>query len=163
MRVGSVKFLQKAALHFTQALGEDEQFVPARLNLANTLVQLTNLEAQKDCASPMHPDFVQKRRAVLETSAGHYKTVILTLRKDRAQPVASLGATERDVAIEAEHDEEDDTKDSLVTALHNLGVVEMRLGEFRQAVDHFLAAVELRPAYSDAHCNLATVLRLMGS
>jgi hypothetical protein len=233
-RVDSAKFLKKAALHFRAALELCEDFVDARLNLANTLLRLLVKEDRggdyygvragkapcaDDCSDSINngphgegsrfggadgqggfggsststtattrqsnsvrlcqSGLPARTRVVLETCADHYRRVV---RRASAGPVLPLhtGGASPQTGLEFRREAGDRERvvrenageaavcstsgqTAAAVALHNLGVVLLRLGQVRQACDSFLAAVALEPTYSDAHCNLATALRLVGA
>eukprot|EP00750_Incisomonas_marina_P003004 INCI12806.1.p1 GENE.INCI12806.1~~INCI12806.1.p1 ORF type:complete len:646 (-),score=115.64 INCI12806.1:2-1939(-) len=64
--------------------------------------------------------------------------------------------------VDLPHTEHGKQLATAAVAYHNLGVIDMQLEQYALACKNFLAAVFLSPEYHDAHCNVATSMRLMG-
>ena len=181
-KVGTIKYLQKAALQFRNAIQLCDDFAEAHVNLANTLLQLVTLEEKKSVSANGTKGNADRRVSVLLACVDHYERALPHLER------ANAAANQENTGFESQgaqgthgsKDDEDQRKldepatsaamssgderqELLAVTLHNLGVVRLRLGQELQACSLFLKALNVQPVYSDAACNVATALRLAGS
>ena len=190
-RVGTEKFLQKAAMHFAAALEQCSGHTEARLNLANTLLQLLTVEESRRRRKRGDQKRSSSRRLdVLRTCAVHYSQCIKQLQENTCDArsggvglgdanrndssdgggggggcgsgVGGVGENSGAESLSSSPSAANATTATAAVAHHNLGVVRLRMEQLVPALRHFLEAVRLCPGYSDAHCNVATTFRLLG-